>query len=76
MGGGKARKLSMSKRSRQPSWKVRVGNKEVVLAEFELPYHRMGNRQIETFLRALVVRYRTDTREEMASYYVNGRAGR
>lgn len=65
----------MSKARKQAPWKVRVGKKEVVLAEFEVPYHKMGSRQVETFLRALVVRYRTDSPEEMVPYYVNGKAG-
>ena len=59
----------------QQPWKIRVGRKSEEIAEFEVPAHKLGSREIDAFLRALVVRYRTTTAEEMIPYYVNGRRG-
>ncbi len=60
---------------KQPPWEIRVGRKADVLAEFCIPAHKMGVKDLETFLRALVVRYRTDSPEDMLEYYVNQRRG-
>lgn len=56
-------------------WKIRVAHKDKDIASFEVPEHKLGSKEIGTFLHALVVRYRTETAEEMLPYYVNGRKG-
>ena len=60
---------------KQPPWEIRVGRKSEVLAEIQVPFHKMGEKDIAAFLRALVVRYRTDRPEDMVSFYVNKRRG-
>jgi hypothetical protein len=40
-----------------------------------VPAHRLGKNDLEAFLRAIVVRYRTDEPEGMLNYYVNRRQG-
>ena len=62
-------------RQKQPPWHIKVARKDNVLEEFDVPAHKLGSKEIGTFLRAIVVRYRTETAEDMASYYVNQRRG-
>jgi hypothetical protein len=59
-----------------PPWEITVARKSDVIAEFQVPGHRFGDREIAAFLRALAVRYRTDTPQDMLDYYVNKRKGR
>ena len=58
-----------------PPWKIRIGRKAEIIGEFEVPCHRLGTNDLKTFLRALVVRYRTETPEDMAAFYVNRHRG-
>ncbi len=60
---------------KQSPWQIRVGRKADVLAEFCVPAHKMDVKDLKTFLRALVVRYRTNSPEDMVGYYVNRRRG-
>ncbi len=60
---------------KQPPWQIRVGRKADVLAEFCVPAHKIGVKDLNVFLRALVVRYRTNSPEDMVGYYVNRRRG-
>ena len=60
---------------KQPPWEIRVGRKADVLAEFCVPAHKLTEKGLGTFLRALVVRYRADSPEDMLGYYVNRRRG-
>ena len=60
---------------KQGPWEIRVGRKDDVLAEFSVPHHKMSKKDLNVFLRALVIRYRTDSPEEMVGYYVNKRLG-
>jgi hypothetical protein len=45
------------------------------LASFRVPVHKLQRNALSAFLRALVVRYRTDTPEEMLAFYVNKTRG-
>ncbi len=60
---------------KQPPWEIRVGRKADILAEFCVPAHKLQKKACEAFLKALVVRYRTDTPEEMLAFYVNKTRG-
>ena len=59
----------------QPPWEIRVGRKAEVLGDFRVPAHKLQKHALMTFLRALVVRYRTDTPEDMLAFYVNNTRG-
>lgn len=61
--------------SKQPPWKIQVGRKQEIIAEFTVPAHRLGQNDLEAFLRAMVVRYRTDEPQEMVGFYINKRRG-
>jgi len=60
---------------KQPPWEIRVGRKDKILAEFCVPAHKMQKNDLESFLRAVVVRYQTDGPEDMVVHYVNRRLG-
>ena len=60
---------------KQPPWEIRVARKADVLAEFHVPAHKMDVKDLKAFLRAIIVRYRTDSPEDMMHYYVNRRRG-
>ena len=52
-----------------------MGRKQYVIAEFTVPYHLLPTKKMEAYLKALVVRYSTDTPEEMLNYYARRRKG-
>jgi hypothetical protein len=58
-----------------PEWEIRVGRKAEILADLRVPVHKLQRNALNAFLRALVVRYRTDTPEEMLAFYVNKTRG-
>jgi hypothetical protein len=58
-----------------PTWKIKVGCKAEIIAEFTAPKHRLNGKHLDNFLRALVARYRTDGPEDMLPYYLNARKG-
>lgn len=60
---------------KQPPWEIRVGRKSDILGNFCVPAHKLQKKACEAFLKALVVRYRTDTPEEMLAFYVNKTRG-
>lgn len=60
---------------KHPPWEIRVGRKTEVLADFRVPAHKLQENARAAFLKALVVRYRTDTPEEMLAFYVNKTRG-
>jgi hypothetical protein len=57
-------------------WNIRVGRKAKVIADFHAPMHKLDRKGVCDFLRALVIRHRTDTPQEMLDYYVNNRRGK
>jgi hypothetical protein len=59
----------------QPPWEIKVGRKAKILAEFQVPAHKLQKNALDIFLKALVVRYRTSTPEDMLPYYVNKAKG-
>ena len=61
--------------SKQPLWEIEIACKADVLAEFTVPVNKMGVNDLKAFLRALVIRYRTNSPEDMVDYYVNRRRG-
>ena len=60
---------------KQAPWEIRVGRKTEVLAEFSVPAHKLRTDNVKAFLKAIVIRYRNETPEEMMSYYVNKTRG-
>jgi hypothetical protein len=54
-----------------PPWEIRVGRKDKILAEFRVPAHKLQKNALYAFLKAMVVRYRTETSEDMLAFYVN-----
>ena len=60
---------------KQPDWEFKVARKAEVLAEFRVPTHKLQKNTLNAFLKALVVRYRTNTPEEMLAFYVNKTRG-
>jgi hypothetical protein len=59
----------------RPSWKIEIWCKDKAVARFEAPAHKLSKGALFAFLTALVVRYRTDTPQEMLLFYVNKRSG-
>ncbi len=59
----------------QPPWEIRVGRKDKILAEFRVPAHKLQKNALYAFLKAMVVRYRTETPEDMLAFYVNKTRG-
>jgi hypothetical protein len=57
------------------NWKIKVAQKANVLAEFEVPRYRLDGRSLREFLKALVVKARCRSYEEMAPFYINRRRG-
>ena len=60
---------------RQSPWEIRVGRKADILAELLVPVHKLQRQALSAFLKALVVRFSTDTPEDMLTFYVNGTRG-
>ena len=56
-------------------WNITVGKKAKILAKLKAPMHQLGRRDLDAFLKAIVVRYRTENAREMLAYYVNRRKG-
>jgi len=63
------------KLSMHSPWKIKVCEKAKTLAEFQVPAHKLDRKDLAIFLKALVVRSRTDSLEEMIPFYVNKRRG-
>ena len=61
--------------TKQPPWEITVGRKGNIIAEFQVPSHKLQKNALAAFLRALVARYRSSSPEEMLSYYVNNTRG-
>lgn len=61
--------------AKRPPWEITVARKADVIAEFQVPSHKFGDREIGDFLRALVIRCRTEDPQDMVGYYVNRRKG-
>ena len=61
---------------KQPPWTITVGRKAEVISEFVVPAHKLQRTALENYLRALVVRYRTKSPEDMLNYYVNRTKGK
>jgi hypothetical protein len=59
----------------QSPWEVRVGRKAKVLAEFRVPAHKLQKNTLLAFLKAVVVRYRTESPKDMLAFYVNKTRG-
>jgi hypothetical protein len=60
---------------KQSPWQIRVGRKAEILAEFSVPAHKLQRHALEAFLKAIVVRYRTNSPEEMVYYYASKTRG-
>lgn len=50
--------------------------KTEIIAEFHVPAHKLQKNALLEFLKALCVRYMTDTPEEMLSFYCNKTPGK
>ena len=61
--------------SKQPQWRILVGRKAGLIADFYMPAHRLMVNDIQAFLKAVVARYSSDGPEDMALYYLNKRRG-
>lgn len=59
-----------------PVWKIMVARKTEIIAELTVPAYRLTEKDLDDLSRALVVRYRNDTVEEMLPYYLNRRRGK
>jgi hypothetical protein len=60
---------------KRPEWEIQVGRKAEILANFRVPMYKLPRKALQAFLRALVIRYRTDTPEEMLPFYVSKTRG-
>jgi hypothetical protein len=61
--------------AKQPPWEIKVQCKARTVAEFHVPAHKLQKESLYAFLKAVVVRYRTNTPQEMVGYYLNKTLG-
>jgi hypothetical protein len=57
-------------------WNIRVGRKATIVADFCVPMNKLDGKRVHEFLRTLVIRYTTNSPEDMLPYYVNARRGK
>ncbi len=56
-------------------WEITVARKAEILADFRVPVHKLQKNALNAFLKALVVRYSTETPQDMLAFYVNKTRG-
>jgi hypothetical protein len=57
------------------NWEIKVSTKSKTLAEFEVPAHKLGSKDIRALLKAIVASGRAGNPETMTLMYVNRRRG-
>ena len=60
---------------KNPPWRIVVAKKQHVIADFLVPAHKLPTKALSAFLKALVVRYKTSSPEEMLPFYVSRAKG-
>jgi hypothetical protein len=60
---------------KQPPWEIKVCRKAKILAEFNVPAHKLTKNALEAFLKAVVASERGGAPETIMLFYVNKRRG-
>ena len=59
---------------KKPDWLIRIGRKDQV-AEVRIPKHRLGEKQLAEYLRAVVSSMKSESQIDQVNYYLNDRKG-
>lgn len=67
--------MPTSRTTKNPPWDIVVYVNDVEVSSFQIPNHRLEVGGLHDMMRAIFLRYWTDTPEEMSAYYLNKRSG-